>query len=75
MIKEEWHENTIEFSKQELIDFLITITNVINAVEKGKKSINDVSDWLADELENIFAKDKKRKFVFTAPIWYLKQDK
>lgn len=73
LAREEWHENTIEFSKQQLIDFLITITNVINLVENGEKSIDEVSNWLADEIKTFFTAKEKNNFVFTAPIWYLKQ--
>lgn len=75
LVKENWHENTIAFSKQQLIDYLITITNVINSVENGAKSIDEVVDWLTGETETFFTEKEKNNFVFTAPIWYLKQSK
>jgi ubiquinone/menaquinone biosynthesis C-methylase UbiE len=73
LVKEEWYENTIELSKQNVVDYLITITNVIDRVENGGETIKEVSNWLVDEIEHFFIDIEKNKFVFTAPIWYLRQ--
>lgn len=73
LIKEEWHENLIDFSKEELIDFLLTITNVVNHIENGSQSIQEVSKWLKTELKLFFPENKKQPFIFNAPIWYLNQ--
>lgn len=74
LVKEEWHENTIGLSKQKVVDYLITITNVIKRVENGEKTIEEVSNWLSDEIKPFFTEKEKENFVFAAPIWYLKQN-
>jgi ubiquinone/menaquinone biosynthesis C-methylase UbiE len=73
LVKEEWHENTIQLSKKQIVDYLITITNIINRVENGEKSIDEVSQWLDDEIEPFFIEKESENFIFTAPIWYLRQ--
>lgn len=73
LVRQEWHENTIELSKQQVIDYLITISNVINAVENGNQSIDEVSDLLDNDLEQFFIEKDLNDFIFVAPVWYLKQ--
>ena len=70
---EERHENVISLTQQGLVDYLITITNVINMVEKGENSIEEVSDWMFKQTENFFMKKPSREFIFLAPIWYFKK--
>lgn len=74
LVKEEWHENEIEFSVGEIVDFLITLTNVINSVEKGAKAIEDVESWLLENIKKLFSENERKKFEFIAPIWYLRQE-
>lgn len=73
LIKEEWHENEIEFSAKETVDFLMTITNVINLVENGAKMMEEVELWLSKSVKSFFNNDGRRSFSFVAPIWYLQQ--
>jgi hypothetical protein len=75
LVKEEWHENTIEFSAKEIVNFLITITNVINSVENGVKSIEEVEIWLSENIKPFFKDAERKSFEFSAPIWYLRQRK
>ncbi len=74
LMREDWHENTIELSAQEVIDFLITLSNVIALVENGAQSIEEVSDWLADSVKPFFRENERKQFAFKAPIWYLQQN-
>ncbi len=73
LVKEEWHENEIKFTKRTLIDYLVTITNVINSVENGLQTIEEVLIWLDSELEQFFTDYETKSFEFIAPIWYFKQ--
>ena len=73
LVKEDWHENEIEFSTHQTIDFLITMTNVINSVENGGKTIEDVKIWLSENIKPFFKNSERKSFAFIAPIWYLRQ--
>ena len=71
---EEFHENIIEFSEPEIVNFLLTISNVIALVENGTQTIEEVSEWLAKSIKPFFSGNEKRKFAFNAPIWYLRRN-
>ena len=73
LLKEEWYKNTIDFSLEGLIDFLITQTNVIAVVEGGSEKIENVYLWLTERLKPAFVNAKEQRFIFNAPIWYLQR--
>lgn len=64
------HEVT--FSAEQLVAYLMTQSNVINAVEQGEESIESVEQWLSGEVERYFT-DSKAAFEFSGSIWYLKK--
>jgi ubiquinone/menaquinone biosynthesis C-methylase UbiE len=74
LIQENWHENKIELSSKELVNYLITQSNVIAAVENGTQTIEDVTKWLTDEISQFFDGNAKKTFIFKAPIWYLQSN-
>ncbi len=74
LIKEEWHENKIAFSRRETVDFLMTITNVINSIENGAKTIEEVEIWLSENIKPFFGENERENLAFIAPIWYLRQE-
>ena len=62
------------YRRRETVDFLITITNVINLVENGEKRIEEIEIWLSKNIKPFLDKNSKRKsFEFIAPIWYLQK--
>lgn len=71
LVNEERYENTISFSVEGLVDFLVTQSNVIAAVEGGKEDIEAARDWLTKIIAPIFKGTKEQGFLFDAPIWYL----
>jgi ubiquinone/menaquinone biosynthesis C-methylase UbiE len=72
-IKHEWIENKIVFTKEKLAAFLLTISNVIAAVEGGNEKLEDVEIWLDENLKPFFQNSKETAFLFNAPIWYLRR--
>ncbi len=70
---EEFNENTLEFSVKELVDYLVTITNVIAAVENGGEPIEDVHEWLTNGIAPFFD-DGRKEFAFINPIWFLRRN-
>jgi ubiquinone/menaquinone biosynthesis C-methylase UbiE len=70
---EEFNENTVEFSARELVDYLVTITNVIALVENGAQPIEEVHEWLTKSVEPFFNEHRK-KFAVINPIWFLRRN-
>ena len=64
-------ENTVSFSLNTFVDFLLTLTNVIAAVEGGREHVEESRRWLTENLQPFFKPDDEQKFIFTAPIWIL----
>lgn len=73
LLKHERIENTIVFSLEELTNFLLTLTNVIAAVEGGSEEITDVRFWLTENLKMFFKDAAEARVLFNAPIWFLQR--
>ncbi|MEP6901097.1 MAG: class I SAM-dependent methyltransferase [Actinomycetota bacterium] len=70
---EEFNENTLEFSAEEMVNYLVTISNVIARVENGAQPIEEVYDRLTESIKPFF-NETRRKFAFINPIWYLQRN-
>ena len=73
LIGQEDYQNFVKFSPETLVDYLVTQSNVIVAVEGGKESIEDVRCWLAENVVPFFAGRAEATFMFRGPIWYLRK--
>lgn len=62
-------KNKISFTLDGFVDFLLTLSNVIAAVEGGRENAGQAARWLTDELAPFF--EGEESFTFTAPIWFL----
>lgn len=71
MVFNEVIENTIAFSLEGFVDFLMTLTNTIAAVEGGKEEADETRSWLSGNLRPFFKPGAREQFTFTAPIWVL----
>jgi SAM-dependent methyltransferase len=67
---EESHQSTVTFSPDGLVDYLVSQSNVIAAVEGGHQVIEQVRCWLTDRVGPLFQGDEERTFLFGGPIWY-----
>jgi len=72
-IGQEDYQNFVQFSLETLVDYLVTQSNVIVAVEGGKEKIEDVRCWLTENLAPFFAGRAEATFMFRGPIWYLRK--
>jgi len=70
LLKEEWDKNIVGFSLEGIVDYLVTQSNVIAAVEGGKEKIEEVREWLTESIKPMFG-NAKENFLFNTPIWYL----
>lgn len=72
LASQELYRNTIRFSPKGLMDYLVTQSNIIAAVEGGKESIGETRAWLSAQIEPLFGEMNEAGFTFNAPIWYLR---
>jgi ubiquinone/menaquinone biosynthesis C-methylase UbiE len=63
---------SISFTLEQLIDYLLTQSNIIAAVEDGAEEIDDVRRWLTESLKPFFAARDEASFPFSIPVWYLR---
>jgi SAM-dependent methyltransferase len=69
-LEEEVYDNEVEFTPEELADYLMTQTNVMSVVSQGQESLESVRGWLLDQLRPYFLADRGT-FVFGTQAWYL----
>jgi SAM-dependent methyltransferase len=67
------YDNTIRFSLEGLVDYLVTQSNVIAVVEAGTETIEAARIWLTRVVEPMFGRAGEKEFLFNAPIWYLQR--
>ncbi|CAB1060769.1 hypothetical protein D1BOALGB6SA_5536 [Olavius sp. associated proteobacterium Delta 1] len=72
IINDEPYSNDIIFSLDEYIDFIMTQSNVIVAIDTGKEAAAGVKMWMHTALGPLLP-EKKGTFVFRGYIWYLKR--
>jgi len=74
IVKDDKFENVVPFNKAGLINYLITQSNVISNVELGEYTLDEVKNWLSEELAVHFEKIETRNFVFGNHLEFLKRN-
>jgi len=62
----------VEFTPVQLVNYLLTQTNVISAVEAGKEDLQSVARWLLDSVQPLFVR-MAESFSFGCQIRFLKR--
>jgi ubiquinone/menaquinone biosynthesis C-methylase UbiE len=73
LVGQERYQNVVTFSPEKLIDYLVTQTNVIAAVEGGRENLADVRHWLMQSITPLFENREDAHFLFQGPIWFLQK--
>lgn len=73
LLAQEKYANVVIFDCKQLINYLLTQTNVIEAVERGASTPNDSRAYLISELSPFFASSERHAFDFGGPIIYLRK--
>ena len=71
---EERLQHPISFTAEQLVEYLLTQSNVIAAVEDGTQEIGEVRRWLTENVRPFFAEHDAASFLFNVPIWYLQSE-
>jgi SAM-dependent methyltransferase len=72
LVVDEGFENLLMMSRQELVAFLLTQTNVIAAVENGTMPIEVAAQWIDKGVEPFFG-EEKRTMKFSGRIWGMRK--
>ncbi|GAC1637196.1 MAG: class I SAM-dependent methyltransferase [Chloroflexota bacterium] len=67
---EESYRHGVALSLDRLVDYLISRSNVIAAVDGGHRTIEQVVAWLLGRTGPFFQGAEERTFLFGGPIWY-----
>ena len=70
---EEEYRNTVTLSPDRLVDYLVSRSDVIAAVEGGRQSIEQARAWLIERVVPFFGGNEERSFLFGGPIWYFEK--
>ena len=73
LVEDEKYSNVVFFDRKQLIDYLLTQTNVIAAVERGEATLDDVRAYLTTGVSPFFTSSEKQTFDFGGPISYLRR--
>ena len=71
-IRWEPYSNEVSMSSQDLVNYLLTQSNVIAAVEQGSESIEDVGIWIYSSVKPFFL-TPHGTFEFVGSILFLKK--
>jgi SAM-dependent methyltransferase len=73
LMGQESYQNSINFTVETFVDYLVTQSNVIAQVEYGEEEIGDVRSQLTKSIKPIFGEFQEASFLFNSPIWYLRR--
>ena len=73
LLKQDKYANVVYFDREQLVDYLLTQTNVIAAIERGEWSQSDVRTYLTAEVSPFFTSPEPQAFDFGGPIIYLRR--
>ena len=73
LVNQEKYTNVVFFDCGQLIDYLLTQTNVIAAIERGESTLDDIGTYLTTDVSSFFTSSKKQAFDFGGPISYLRR--
>ena len=73
LMGQEYYQNSINFSVETFVDYLVTQSNVIAQVEYGDEEVDEVRRWLIDSIKPLFGATREVSFSFNSPIWYLQK--
>ncbi len=71
-VEREWYTNDVSWDASQLVDYLLTQTNVSAVVEDGAWTLDDVRGYLQREVGPFFPATGRGTFEFGGPIWFLR---
>ena len=73
LLAQDSYANVVVFDREQLVDYLLTQTNVLVAIQGGDWTLNDARTYLMDEVSSYFPSSEPQAFDFGGPITYLRK--
>ena len=73
LVSDEKYTNVVFFDQMQLVDYLLTQTNVIAAIKRGDTTLHDARSYLTAEISPYFPSPGSQAFDFGGPITYLRK--
>ncbi len=70
---QETYTNELVWSRDEYIEYMLTQSNVIVAVDMGNETLAEARAWMHTTLTPVIPDGEKRTFLFGGYIWYLQR--
>ncbi len=68
---QEEYTNELTWSREEYIEYILTQSNVIVAVEMDNETLSEARKWMHTTLASIIPEEEKGDFLFDGYIWYM----
>lgn len=69
-LEEERYQNEWSFTYSELVDYLLSLSNITWAIENQEVSVEEIARWLRQQLK-VFFTQEHHQFLFHGPLYYL----
>lgn len=73
LLKQEKYTNVVFFDQERLVNYLLTQTNVIAAIERGSWTLDEVRAYLTAKVSSYFPSPAPQAFDFGGPIIFLRK--
>ena len=73
MLAQDSYANVVVFDREGLVDYLLTQTNVLAAIERGESTLDDARAYLTTEVSPYCPSTEPQAFDFGGPITYLRR--
>ena len=70
---QEEYTNEFVWSREEYIEYMLTQSNIIVAVDMGNETLSEAREWMHATLSPIVSEGEKGTFLFSGYIWYLQE--
>jgi len=70
---QEAYTNELAWSRKEYIEYMLTQSNVIVAVDMGNETLSEARQWMHATLAPIVPEGEKGTFLFGGYIWYMQR--
>lgn len=73
LLAQDSYANVVVFDREQFVDYLLTQTNVLAAIERGESTLDDARAYLTTEVSPHVPSPEPRAFDFGGPITYLRK--
>ena len=73
LVNSEKYTNIVFFDREQLVEYLLTQTNIIAAIQRGEWTLDDARACLTAEVSPYFPSPEPQAFDFGGPITYLRR--